>query len=54
MTFQFEIYRASELDLKPLVTADLVYVNVGVASAKPDPLPDDLRSRVRAYERVAV
>jgi acyl-CoA thioester hydrolase len=52
MTMRFEIWRAGEGAL--LVTAELVYVNVRLDTAQPDPLPDDLRGRVRAYERVPV
>ena len=50
MTFHFEIYR--EQENAPLVTAELVYVNAD-ASMKPAPLPDELRSRIARYERVA-
>jgi acyl-CoA thioester hydrolase len=48
MTFHFEIYRAAEL----LIGAELVYVNAD-ASMKAAPLPDDVRERVKRYERVA-
>ena len=48
MTFHFEIYRESEL----LITAELVYVNAD-AGKKAAPLPDDVRERVKRYERVA-
>jgi YbgC/YbaW family acyl-CoA thioester hydrolase len=48
MTFHFEIYRESEV----LITAELVYVNADPAM-KATPLPDDLRERVKRYERVA-
>jgi len=48
MTFHFEIYRESEL----LITAELVYVNAD-ADKKAAPLPDDVRERVKRYERVA-
>lgn len=48
MTFQFEIYRDGEL----LITAELVYVNAG-PEKKAAPLPEDVRQRVRKYERVA-
>ena len=51
MTFQFEIYREGED--RPLVTAELVYVNADPASMKAAPLPDDVRSRVLRYERLA-
>src|SRR5262245_1495313 len=55
LTMQFEIWRADDPDAaSPLVTAELVYVNVRIDGAKPDSLPDDVRSRVRAYERVPV
>ncbi len=50
MTFAFEIYRESED--APLVTAELVYVNAD-SSMKAAPLPEELRSRVTVYERVA-
>jgi len=48
MTFQFEIYRDAEL----LISAELVYVNAD-SSMKAAPLPDDVRERVKKYERVA-
>jgi acyl-CoA thioester hydrolase len=51
MTFLFEIYR--EAEDKALVTAELVYVNADPASMKAAPLPDDVRSRVLRYERLA-
>ena len=51
MTFLFEIYR--EAEDRPLVTAELVYVNADPASMKAAPLPDDVRSRVLRYERLA-
>jgi YbgC/YbaW family acyl-CoA thioester hydrolase len=51
MTFAFEIYRqAAE---QPLVTAELVYVNADPATMKAAPLPEELRERVRRYERVS-
>ena len=50
MTFAFEIYRAGEPS--PLVAAELVYVNADRAM-KPSPLPEELRGRIGAYERVA-
>jgi acyl-CoA thioester hydrolase len=49
MTFLFEIYRGDE---PPLVTAELVYVNAD-PQMKPAPLPEELRQKVRGYERVA-
>ena len=48
MTFRFEIYREAEM----LISAELVYVNAD-PSMKAAPLPDDVRERVRRYERVA-
>jgi YbgC/YbaW family acyl-CoA thioester hydrolase len=51
LTMRFEIWRDEPAHPSPLVTADLVYVNVSVATMRPDALPDDLRSRVRDYER---
>jgi acyl-CoA thioester hydrolase len=48
MTFLFEIYRDAEL----LISAELVYVNAD-SSMRAAPLPEDLRERVRKYERVA-
>ena len=50
MTFLFEILRQAES--QPLVTAELVYVNAD-AQMKAAPLPEELRERVRRYERVA-
>jgi YbgC/YbaW family acyl-CoA thioester hydrolase len=51
MTFNFEIYR--EGHEAPLVTAELVYVNADPASMQAAPLPEELRSRVRRYEKLA-
>jgi YbgC/YbaW family acyl-CoA thioester hydrolase len=51
MTFHFEIY--PESGEAPLVTAELVYVNADASSMRPAPLPEDLRSRVQRYERLA-
>jgi YbgC/YbaW family acyl-CoA thioester hydrolase len=51
MTFAFEIYR--EAEGAPLVTAELVYVNADPATMNPAPLPDEVRERVRRYERQA-
>ncbi|HTG97748.1 MAG TPA: thioesterase family protein [Burkholderiales bacterium] len=48
MTFVFEIYRDAEV----LISAELIYVNAD-SSMKAAPLPEDLRERVRKYERVA-
>ena len=49
MTMRFEIWRDRDND-SPLVTAELVYVNVDVATKKPQPLPEDFRVRVGAFE----
>ena len=49
MTFVFEICRGDET---PLVTAELVYVNAD-PQMKPAALPDELREKVRRYERLA-
>jgi YbgC/YbaW family acyl-CoA thioester hydrolase len=51
MSFQFEIYR--EAEHAALVAAELVYVNADPASMQPAPLPEELRERIRRYERVA-
>ena len=48
MTFHFEIYRDGEL----LITAELVYVNAD-SEKKAAPLPEDVRERVKRYERIA-
>jgi YbgC/YbaW family acyl-CoA thioester hydrolase len=53
MTFQFEIHREGEGQDAPLVSAELVYVNADPSAMKAIPLPDDVRQRVLAYERVA-
>ena len=54
MTFLFEIWReGAKPSAEPLITADLVYVNVDVKTMKPASLPEDVRARVRAYERTA-
>ena len=53
VTMQFEIWRADDTRATaPLVTAELVYVNVRIADSQPDALPEDFRTLVRAYERV--
>ncbi len=51
MTFLFEIHRG-EADA-PLVSAELVYVNADPKAMKAAALPDDLRSRVQRFERLA-
>lgn len=55
MTFHFEIYREAEAPSEaqaPLVSAELVYVNAD-SSMKAVPLPEELRERVRRYEKLA-
>ena len=48
MTFLFEIWRgASEL----LVTAELVYVNADPKAKTAAPLPDEVRERIRGFEK---
>lgn len=51
MTFVFEICREGEDGL--LVAAELVYVNADPATMRAAPLPEELRSRIIRYERVA-
>ena len=50
MTFQFEIHRQD--GSSPLVTAELVYVNAD-PQMKAAPLPEEVREKVRRYERTA-
>ena len=49
MTFVFEICSGAA---PALVTAELVYVNAD-PQMKPAPLPEELREKVRRYERIA-
>jgi len=67
MTFNFEIHReihnGREAQAAPLIhreaqaaallSAELVYVNADPSTMKAVPLPDDVRGRVLAYERIA-
>jgi YbgC/YbaW family acyl-CoA thioester hydrolase len=54
MTFLFEIWRERPAPSPaPLITAELVYVNADPKTMKAAPLPEDLRARVRSYERTA-
>jgi YbgC/YbaW family acyl-CoA thioester hydrolase len=53
LTMRFEIWRETAEQPALLVTADLVYVNVGVTTMRPQPLPADLRERVRRFEATA-
>src|SRR5688500_18436417 len=50
MTFHFEICRGADA---ALVTAELVYVNADPKTMRPAPLPDEVRDKVRCFERVA-
>ena len=51
MTFHFEIYRRDEP--APLASAELVYVNADPAQRSAVALPDELREKIRLYERIA-
>jgi acyl-CoA thioester hydrolase len=54
MTFSFEIWRERPYpSAAALITAELVYVNADPKTMKAAPLPDDLRARVRSYERTS-
>ena len=54
MNFRFEIHRAeSAASAKPLITADLVYVNADPKTMAPAPLPAALRELIGRYERTA-
>jgi acyl-CoA thioester hydrolase len=54
LTYGFEIHRVEPApSAGPLVTAELVYVNVDVATGKPAPLPAKLRARIGKVERIA-
>ena len=54
MTFAFEIWRAVPAPSdKPLVTAELVYVNADPKTMTPAPLPDALRVLIAKFVRVA-
>ena len=54
MTLAFEIHRDEpQPSAQALVSAELVYVNADPRTMKSAPLPDDLRERVRRYERLA-
>ncbi len=50
MTFSFEVCRGAEA---PLVTAELVYVNADPKTMRAVPFPEEVRDKVRRYERVA-
>ena len=54
MTFAFEIWRERPAPSEAtLIQAELLYVNADPKTMKAAPLPEDLRTRVRAYERTA-
>jgi acyl-CoA thioester hydrolase len=54
MVFAFEIHKeAAAAAASPLVTAELVYVNADPESMRAVPFPDEVRDKVRRYERVA-
>jgi len=53
VTYGFEIHRVEPAPSdEPLLVAELVYVNVDLASRKGAPLPADLRTRIEKAERV--
>lgn len=52
LVFEVAIFRRDET-AAPLISGELVYVNVDPASRSPAPLPEALRERIRAFERVA-
>jgi acyl-CoA thioester hydrolase len=52
MTYGFEIHRLEPVPSKSaLLTAELVYVNVELATMKPAPLPAGMRARIEKLER---
>ena len=52
ITFAFEIHRAEPATgAKPLITAELVYVNADPNTMTPAPLPGVLRELIGRYER---
>jgi len=54
VTYAFEIHRVEPLPSDgPLLVAELVYVNVDLATRKGASLPADLRARIEKTERVA-
>lgn len=52
LRFVVEIYR-SRASESPLITAELVYVNVDLQSRAARPVADELRARIRNFEAVA-
>jgi YbgC/YbaW family acyl-CoA thioester hydrolase len=54
MTFTFEIWRASpDPSDRPLITAELVYVNADPKSMTPAPLPPEVRELITGFEKVS-
>jgi acyl-CoA thioesterase FadM len=54
LTYGFEIHRVEpKPSQSPLVTSELVYVNVELATMKPVPLPAEFRARIEKLERTA-
>jgi acyl-CoA thioester hydrolase len=54
MTFAFEIWRETpQPSPSALISAELVYVNADLKTMKGAALPDELRARLLAHERVA-
>ena len=54
MTFTFEIWRDSPDDSdRPLITAELVYVNADPRTMTPAPLPAAVRELISGFEKVA-
>ncbi len=54
MTFAFEIWRASpDPSNKPLVAAELVYVNANPKSMTPEPIPSPVRELITRFEKLA-
>jgi len=54
MTFAFEVWRtAPDPSDKPLITAELVYVNADPKAMTPAPLPGAVRELIAKFEKVA-
>ena len=55
MTFLFEIWRAEpDASDKPLITAELIYVNADPHTMTPAPLPAAVRELIAKFERTPV
>ncbi|MEI6720018.1 MAG: thioesterase family protein [Betaproteobacteria bacterium] len=55
MTFLFEIWRAEpDVSAKPLITAELIYVNADPHTMTPAPLPAAVRELIAKFERTPV